>query len=588
MSRRNQPGVHIVTNIRTYKGKTYRTHLLRRSYREDGKVKKQTLANLSHLPDYAIEVLRSALAGKTMIPAEQAGGRTVRTIPHGHVVAVLGVLRNLGIEHMLGSRRSAARDRCVCLIADRILSSGVSKLATARSVMNANNALSTLGDALGIKEVTAEEFYEAMDWLAVRQARIEKALAERHLGEGVVILYDVSSSYLEGSHCELGARGYCRDGKRGKLQIVYGLLCSEEGCPVAVEVFEGNTSDPKTLETQIRKVRERFGLRQVVLVGDRGMLTSKRINEELLPVEGLEWITSLQSVEIKKLVEEQGPLQRSLFDETDMASIFHPDFPGERLVACLNPLIAKRRRHTRESLLAATQRELDKIVAATRREKRRLRGADRIGMRVGRVLNRFKVGKHFKTTITEDSFEYTRNEERIKAESALDGIYVIRTSVSEQLVGDADAVRAYKGLKNVEQAFRCLKTVDINIRPVYHRLERRVRSHVFICMLAYYVEWHMRRAWAPLTFAEDDPAAPERLAGSPVGPARKSQSAKRKASSKKTADGLAVHSFENLIKQLATLTRATKEVGGIFYDEVVPPTELQGKALELLEVKNLL
>ena len=591
MATRKRPGVHIVTNTSVHNGKTYHSHLLRRSYRENGKVKKQTLANLSHLPEYAIEILRRALGGEILVPVDRhTAGRVVRTIPHGHAAAVLGVIKNLGLDRIIASRRSSLRDRCVCLIADRIMSSGssgVSKLATARGISK-DNPLSTLGDMLGLGDVTAEEFYEAMDWLGARQGRIEKALAKRHLRDGALILYDVSSSYMEGSCCPLAARGYSRDGKKNKLQIVYGLLCTDEGYPVAVEVFEGNTSDPRTLGAQIRKVRQRFGLERVVLVADRGMLTTARINEEIRPVEGLDWISALKGNQIKKLAKEQGPLQRSLFDETDIASVYHPDFPGERLVACLNPFMQHRRRKKREELLCATEKELDKIVAATTREKRTLRGSDRIGVRVGKVINRFKMAKHFETTITDESFEYRRRESSIESEAALDGIYVIRTSVSEELLEDETAVRAYKNLKNVEKAFRCIKTVDLNIRPIYHRLEARVRAHVFICVLAYYVEWHMRRAWAPLMFSEDDLRRAESLRNSEVGPAVKSESAKRKAGTKKTADGMPVHSFDGLIKQMATLTRATKEVGGVLFHEVVPPTELQDKALELLGVRSLL
>ena len=580
---RRTAAVHVVTTKRRYKDRVYTNHLLRRSYREHGKVKNETVGNLSHLPEAVIELIRRALRGETLVPA-QAALQVRRSRPHGHVAAVLGTLRAVGLERLLGARRCAERDRCVALIVARLVTPG-SKLATART-LHAASATSTLGEELGLKAVQAEDLYAAMDWLVKRQWRIERALAKRHLHDGTLVLYDVSSSYLEGRRCPLAARGYSRDGKKGKLQIVYGLLCNAEGCPVAVHVYAGNTADPSTLADQIRKVRERFGLQRVVFVGDRGMLTGARINEELRPVEGLDWISALRSDAIAKLARDDGPLQLSLFDTADLAEIRHPDFPGERLIACLNPLLRDQRRRKRDELLAATQQELDKIVVATGRKRQPLRGEGDIGQRVGRVLGRFKMAKHFRTTITETTFRYTRDTERIAREARLDGIYVIRTSVPAHALDAADTVRAYKRLATVERAFRCLKTVDLKVRPIHHRLSGRVRAHLLLCVLAYYVEWHMRRAWAPLLFAEDDPQDAERQRVSPVRPSVPSDSARRKAATRRTVHGLPVHRFGGLLDHLATLTRNTVQVHGSdhTFDQLTVPTELQRTALKLLKI----
>jgi len=474
MARRGS-AVHVVTTTRRYKGRVYKTHLLRRSFRQDGKVKNETLGNLSHLPEPVIELIRRALRGETLLPASDAF-QILRSRPHGHVAAVLATLRKLGLERILASRPSPQRDRCVALIAARVLAPG-SKLAAARALHH-ETATSTLGEALQLDPVEAEDLYAAMDWLVERQPKIEQALAKRHLSNGTLVLYDVTSSYFEGRHCSLARGGHSRDGKKGSLQIVYGLLCSAAGCPLAVEVYEGNTADPRTLADQIRKVRERFGLERVVFVGDRGLLTSARIDEELRPVEGLDWIGALRSEQIRKLAQDGGPLQRSLFDTADLAEIRHPDFPGERLIACLNPLLEAERARKREELLRATERELDQIVAATQRERRPLRGKDRIGLRAGKVLNRFKVAKHFEITITETTFGYRRKQDSIAAEARLDGIYVVRTSVPAGVLDAADTVRAYKGLAAVERAFRCLKTVDLHVRPIYHRLAGAARHTV--------------------------------------------------------------------------------------------------------------
>ena len=579
-----RPAVHVVTTRRRYKDRVYTTHLLRRSYREGGKVKNETVGNLSHLPASVIELVRLALGGQRLVPAGDAL-QVLRSRPHGHVAAVLGTIKTLGLERLLGARRSVERDRCIGLIAARVLRPA-SKLATARTLA-AGSATSTLGEELGLEAVEAEDLYAAMDWLGARQARIERTLARRHLHDGTLVLYDVTSSYLEGRCCPLGRRGYSRDGKKGKLQIVYGLLCNAAGCPVAVEVYAGNTADPRTLADQIRKVRERFGLERVVFVGDRGMLTSARIDEELRPVAGLDWISALRSDAVAKLATDQGPLQLSLFDTADLAEIHHPDFPGERLVACLNPLLRDERARKREALLRATEEELDAIAAATRRPRRALRGEGAIGLRVGRVLGRFKMAKHFEITITDTAFSYARKTDAIAREARLDGIYVIRTSVPEALLEADAAVRAYKRLAAVERAFRCLKTVDLQVRPIHHRLTDRVRAHVFLCMLAYHVEWHMRRAWAPLLFAEDDPGDAARRRPSPVRPSVPSKSAARKAETRRTVQGHPVHHFRGLLDHLATLTRNTVQVHGSEhpFEQLTVPTELQRTAFELLQVK---
>ena len=557
--------------------------LLRESYREGGRVKKRTLANLSHLSDATIEGLRRVLRGDTVVAPDDAF-TIERSRPHGHVAAVVGTIKKLGVDRLLASRRTPERDRAVALIAARVLAPD-SKLATARA-LDANSATSTLGEMLGLEAVEAEDLYAAMDWLEARQAKIEKALAERHLHDGTLVLYDVSSSYLEGRSCPLARIGHSRDGKKGSLQIVFGLLCNAEGCPVAVEVYAGNTGDPTTLKDQIEKVRTRFGLSRVVFVGDRGLLTSARIREELAPVEGLDWVSALRAEQIRKLAEDGGPLQLSLFDKTDLAEITHPDFPGERLVACMNPLLAAERARKREDLLQATEHELEKVATATRREKRALRGKDKIGLRVGKVLGRFKMAKHFEMTITDTAFTYGRKQKAIDAEAALDGIYVLRTSVPKGVLGTEDTVRAYKDLAKVERAFRCLKTVDLHVRPIHHRLVPRVRAHIFLCMLAYYVEWHMRRAWAPLLFAEDDPQGAAQRRGSPVKPARRSVSAEAKALTKKTSEGETVHRFRGLLEHLSTLTKNTIQPAGDLpsFDRLAVPTPLQQKAFALLEL----
>lgn len=584
MASRGQ-AVHVATTRREYKGKVYETHLLRRTYREGGKVKHQTLGNISHLPPEVIELIRGALRGETYVRVG-AGLSAVRSLPHGHVKAVLGTLRKIGLDEMIASRRSRERDLAVAMVVARLLSPA-SKLATAQSVSR-ETAVSTLGQELGVEEVDADELYDAMDWLVARQTRIEKKLGARHLGNGSLVLYDVSGSYYTGTHCPLAQYGYPRDGKKKFPQIVYGLLCTSEGCPVGVDVFSGDTADSMTLSAQITKVRKRWGLKRVVLVGDRGLLTTARIEEEMKPA-GLDWITALRAPAIRKLADD-GAVQLSLFDERDLAEVYSPDYPGERLIACRNPLLAEDRARTRKELLQATERELEKIVLRTQRPKRPLRGKDKIGVAVGKVVNRYKMGKHFLLEITEGGFTYRRDEARICNEAALDGLYVIRTSVGKGEFAPEGAVRAYKDLALVERAFRCLKGVDLRVRPVGHRRERRVRAHVLLCMLAYYVEWHMRRALAPLLFSEEQKEVAETLRTSVVAPARRSPAAQRKASRKKADGGYPLHSFRGLVQNLGTIVRNTMRTtspsGHVAeFPLVTEPTPLQQEVLRLLGVR---
>ena len=563
--------------------------LLRESYRVGGKVKSRTLANLTPWPPTKIAALRRVLADEPPAGQRNAGlggsgtFEIQRSLPHGHVAAVLGTLRRLGLEPLLAAKRSATRDAVVALIVARVIDPR-SKLATARG-LDGETAFTSLGEALGLSTATSDDLYAVMDWLLPRQPAIERALASRHLAEQTLVLYDVTSTYFEGRTCPLAHFGHSRDGKKDKLQIVFGLLCNVAGCPVAVEVFDGNTADPKTLTKQIEKLQQRFGLQRVVLVGDRGMLTAARIERELRP-NGLDWITALRAPAIRALAE-AGVVQPSLFDQRDLAEITSPAYPGERLVACRNPLLAEERTRKRTELLAATEKELDRIVAATRRVKNRLRGQDQIGVRVGKVLNRFKLGKHFRLEIAADSFRYQRDDEAIAAEAALDGIYIVRTSLPADTLNGVQTVRAYKGLAVAERAFRSLKTVDLKVRPIHHRLAERVRAHVLLCTLAYYVEWHMRQAWAPLLFDDDDKPAGEARRTSAVAPAQRSPRAARKALTQKTADEQPVHSFQTLLADLATLAKNRVRFAGsdtatmTIYTQ---PTPLQQRALDLLQV----
>ena len=570
--------VHVATTRRRYKNRVYETHLLRRTYREHGQVKHETLGNLSHLPPAALDAVRRVLKGEALV-ATQDRFECVRSLPHGHVVAVLGTLRRLGLDTLLSARRRRERDLVMAMIVARILTPG-SKLATARAVA-AETAQTSLGVLLHVEDADEDQLYAAMDWLLPRQARIETVLASRHL-DNTLVLYDVTSSYFEGRTCPLARRGYSRDHRRGTLQIVIGLLCNRAGCPVAVEVFPGNTADPATVAPQVQKLRERFGLERVVLVGDRGMLTDARIREELEPVEGLSWISALRAPAIQRLAAQE-TIQRSLFDEVDLAEVTSPDFPGERLVVCRNPLLAAERARKRQALLAATETDLEKIVRATQRTRQRLHGADKIGLRVGTVRNQYKVGKHFELTITDDTFSYARKQEQITAEAALDGLYVVRTNVDAAELSTAEVVRAYKSLSVVERAFRTMKTIDLKVRPIHHRREDRVRAHVFLCMLAYYVEWHMRRALAPLLFEDHDRAAAQRT--SVVRKAERSPAADRKAATKRTEDDFAVQSFRSLLGQLGTIVKnwvRPTATTGVSFPMVTIPNRHQKRALELL------
>jgi transposase len=560
--------------------------LLRESFRLEGKVKTRTIANISHLPATQIEALRLALkGGLPSVTASLPDSFLIsRSRPHGHVAAVLGSLRKLQLDSILDPRPSRQRDLVISMIVARILDPA-SKLATARG-LHSDTLHSSLGELLDLNTADETELYEAMDWLLPRQERIERELAKRQLADGALVLYDLTSTYFEGRHCPLGKLGHSRDDKSGKPQIVFGLLTNALGCPVAVEVFAGNTSDPKTVATQVDKLRHRFGLRQVVLVGDRGMITSARIREDLPASHGIEWISALRATQIQKLARD-GRLQMSLFDKTDLVEIAHPDFPGERLIACFNPLLAEERARKRPDLLSATEKQLEKIAVATRRQKRPLRGKQNIGLRAGKILNRYKMGKHFELRIEEDGFHYQRKTANIEREQSLDGIYVIRTSVKPEALSSQQVVASYKSLSGVERAFRSLKTVDLQVRPIHHRLPDRVRAHILLCMLAYYVEWHMRQLLAPLLFDDHDKAEAKSARASIVAPAQRSAAATRKATTKKTDDGLKAHSFQTLLGDLATIVKnriQPKDQTTPAFDMITTPTTLQQKALDVLGI----
>jgi Transposase DDE domain len=555
--------------------------LLRESYRDGDKVKKRTLANLSRLPAETVAALRLALSGTPMVPAGE-GLEIVRALPHGHVAAALGTARRIGLDRLLPTGPERRRRLALALIVARLLDPAA-KLATARA-LDEGTASHSLGASLGLGRVTVKEVYGALDWLGAAQAAVERRLARRHLADGMLVLYDVTSSYLEGRCCPLARFGYSRDGRRDRKQIVIGLLCAADGCPVAVEVFDGDTADPATLAAQIEKLKRRFALRRVVLVGDRGLVTSARIDQGLRPA-GFDWITALRAPAVQKLAADGGPLQLSLFDERDLAEIQSPDHPGERLVVCRNPALAAERTRKRLDLVAATERELARIRQRVRRARQPLRGAAAIGQAVGAVIGRRKVAKHFMIDIADDDLRFARDEAAIAAEAALDGIYVLRTSLAADTLDAAGTVRAYKSLARVERAFRSLKTVDLDIRPVFHWAAPRVRAHVFLCMLAYHLEWHMRQALAPLLFDDHDRAAAEAQRASPVARARPSPAARRKAASKRTDDGLPVHSFRSLLDDLATLTRNTVRFGrGHTMILLATPTATQRRALERLDV----
>ena len=533
---------HVVTTTRRYKGKVYHAHLLRRSYREGGKVKKETIANLTPLGDELVEIIRRALKGEQLVPVNSLF-ETIGSKHHGHVEAVQLAMKRLGFEQLIASKRSRQRDVVAAMVAARILKPN-SKLATTRWWH-----LTTLPDELGVAEATEDDLYAAMDWLVDRQARIEKKLAVRHLREGGLVLYDLTSSYLEGERCPLAALGHNRDGKKGKLQVNYGLLTDERGCPVSTTVFPGNTADSTTVVAQAQKARERFGIDHLVLVGDRGMISQQQI-DRFKEMGGVDWISALRSGQIRKLVNDE-TIELGLFDERDLFEFTHPDFPDERLVVCRNPLVAERRAHKREALLEATITELEKVKGMV--ERGRLIAKEKIGVRVGRVVNKYKVAKHFQLTIDDRRFSYRLLKEKVAAEAAVDGLYVIRTSLSEERSSAEDTVRYYKDLAKVEQAFRSLKSIDLKVRPIYHHLEKRVRAHIFLCMLAYYVEWHMKEAWRALLFSDEDQQA--KKTRDPVAPAKRSVKALAKVHTRRLEDGTEAHSFHTLLASLSTIVR---------------------------------
>ena len=563
--------VHVVTTRRTYKGREYTTHLLRRSYREGDKVKNETLGNLSHLPDDAIDLVRRSLRGESFVPANERL-EIVASKPHGDVDAVLRAMRRLDFASLLSSRPCREVDLVIGMVVARIVAPDT-KLATTRWWHSR-----TLAEDLSIGKTDEDDLYAAMDWLLERQAAIERKLAARHLEPGGLVLYDLSSSYFEGKCCPLATFGNNRDGKRGKLQVNYGLLTDRRGCAVAISVFSGDTGDTTTFLPQVRKLRDAFGLEQMVVVGDRGMISSASIAE--LRAEDFGWITALKSGQIHTLIDD-GQLQLGLFDQRNLFELSHPDFPGERLVACRNPELAKLRAHKREALLAATTEELEKVRNMVARGK--LKGSGEIGVRVGKVVNKYKVAKHFELNITNHSFKFSLLREQMAAEAALDGIYVIRTGVPKQTMSGGDVVRNYKALSSVERAFRSLKTVDLKIRPIHHHLETRVRAHIFLCLLAYYVEWHMREAWRELMFADEDQAAKAKR--DPVAPARRSAAAEEKARSKQLDDGTPVHSFHTLLEELSTIVRNTCRVPqtASTFPMLTIPNDLQLRARELID-----
>ena len=555
--------------------------LLRESWREGGNVRTRTLANLSGWPEAKVAALRRVLRGETFLAPAADRCEIERSLPHGHVAAVLGTLRAIGLDRLLPRRPERLAKLALALIVARVVEPAA-KLATARQLSEVT-ASHSLGTVLGLGEVDEDELYRALDALGAAQPAMERALARRHLQDGTLVLYDVTSSYLEGRCCELARFGYSRDGRRDRPQIVFGLLCAADGCPVAVEVFEGDVADPKTLAVQIDKLKKRFALKRVVLVGDRGMITSARIEEALKPA-GLDWITALRAPAIQALAGDDGPLQLSLFDDRDMAEIVSLDYPGERLVVCRNGALAAERARKRAELLAASEKDLLKIQAATTRARNPLRGEAAIALKVGAVLGRRKVAKHFRLTISDTAFAFMRDEAAVAAEAALDGFYVLRTSVPAETLDASATVLAYKSLAQVERAFRSLKSIDLDIRPVHHRLAGRVRAHVFLCMLAYYVAWHMRRKLAPLLFEDHDRKAAA-ARPSPAAAAEVSPAARAKARTHKTDDGAPVHSFRTLLADLATLTRNTVRFGDALPMTVLSrPTPPQRRAFDHLGV----
>ncbi len=561
--------VHVATITKKVGDKVYRSHLLRHSFREDGRVQNRTVANLSMLPDAAVEVLRLALKGEVLAPAaEQVELAFVR--PHGHVAAVVGTMRALGLDRIFATRKSREKDLAMALVAGRVLHAG-SKLSLSGLLAEGTRS-STLGQVLGVEGADENELYAAMDWLVARQEKIEDALAAKHLTNGCLVLYDVSSSYMEGKHCPLARFGYSRDHRRDRMQITYGLLCNADGCPVAVEVFEGNTNDHQTLANQVQKLKGRFGLDHVVLVGDRGMVSETTIRQELEPL-GLDWVTALKEASVRKLAEAR-VITPSLFDTERMAEIQHPDFPGERLIACFNPYTKERSQHRREDLLQTTERHLHKVLEATQRKTKPLRGAGEIGMAAGKALAKTGMGKYFRILIHADGLSWHRRVGVIAQEASLDGIYVIRTKVPAERMNTEQTKAAYQALSKVERAFRSLKAVDLQIRPIHHRLENRVRAHVFLCMLAYHVEWHLRQAWEPLLWTEKEPKA----------------NGGKKATGL-NEEGVKVMRYRDLLRELAAYTRNTLRFSQAEKATLTlypTPSPLQQKAFDLLRINPAL
>jgi transposase len=568
--------IHVATTKRVYKGKTYVTHLLRRSIRKGKSVTHETLGNLSHLPEHVIDLIKRSLKGETFVPVAEAF-RITASLPHGHVDAVLTMIRKLGVEEIIATQPSRRRDLVVAMIAERILFPS-SKLAHTRNWHD-----TTLAQELDVADATEDHLYEAMDWLLARQDAIEKKLARRHLGEGAMVLYDVTSSYYEGRTCPLARFGHDRDGKTGRPIIVYGTLTDADGRPIAVQVYPGNTADPKTVPDQVEKLTKRFGLSRVVLVGDRGMLTQTQI-DMLKKYPGLGWISALRSGAIRRLLAD-GHLIRKDLEDVRLAEITSPEFPGERLVACYNPLLAQQRRHKRQELLAATEAELAALAMSVARKSGPPETAAEIGVRAGKIINHHKMSKHFSLAIRDGHLGWTRKNDAIQNEELLDGIYVIRTSEPVKRLKADDGVRSYKRLALVEQAFRCLKGIDLLVRPIYHRAADRVRAHILLCQLVYYVQWHLRHVWEPLLF-EDEELAEDRNRRDPVAPARASDSVRLKKKTHVTPDGLPVHSFRSLLAHLGTRCRNTCVVAGdskqTTFRQVTEADALQAEALRLV------
>ena len=567
---------HVVTTTRKYKDRVYRTHLLRRSYREGGRVKNETLGNLSHLPDALVDIIRRSLQGESFVPLAQTF-EISRSRAHGHVQAVATAMQRLDFASLIAAKPRRERDLVLAMVASRIVAPQT-KLATTRWWHT-----TTLAEDFGVAEANEDDLYAAMDWLLARQGAIEKKLAARHLSAGGLVLYDLSSSYFEGTTCPLAKRGYSRDSKHGLLQVNYGLLTDARGCPVAVSVHEGNSADSATFMPEVQRLRTDFGIEHMVMVGDRGMISQKAI-DQMQASDGIGWITALKSASIRALIEQE-QLQLGLFDETNLLELRSPEYPGERLVACRNPQLAKLRAHKREELLCATEKNLEKI--KVRVDAAKLTGQDAIGVRVGKVINQYKVAKHFELTIGETTFSFGRKPESIAAEAALDGLYIIRTSVPAQQMAAADCVRNYKRLSNVERAFRSLKTIDLKVRPIHHRQAERVRAHIFLCMLAYYVEWHMREAWRELMFADTD--QPAKATRDPVAPAVRSTATLAKVARHTLDDDTPAHSFATLMAELATIVRNTCRTplateNAPAFEVLTSPNPKQQRALELLRL----